>query len=136
MRLLLCLCAVMIFSCFVVGCAGKSQLKSPDRLLMSLDHSGAWPAAVAWEQYKQNSEIDSEYYKEEDTRRWVIKTLEKNSSNPKQIPIWLYIPTPQEQWGYVYGHLVFTPVENFLPTQAQTESHQELLWLKQYWGID
>lgn len=133
MRLLLCLCAVMIFFCFVIGCAGKSQFKNAG-LLAAPD--GRWTAALTWEHYKQNSEIDSEHYKEEDVRRWVIKTLEKNSSNPKQIPRWLYIPTPQEQWEYVYGYLIFTPVENFLPVQAQTESHQELLWLKQYWGID
>lgn len=129
MRLLLCLCAVITFSCFVIGCAGKSQLKNPDRILMSLDHDSAWPAAVAWEQCKQNREINSEYYKEADLRRWLIKTLEQ-----PRMPRWLYVST--HQWSYVYGHLIFTPAEDLLPPQAETVSPQEILFLKQYWGID
>ncbi len=141
MRLLLCLflCAVMIFSCLVAGCGGTPQLNyQPDnlkQLLISVD--GAWPAALAWEQCKQSREIDSGHYRREDSQRRLIKTLEKNLLNPEQILRWPYIPTPQEQWGYnMFGYLVFTPAENFLPSEAKTPSPEDLLLLKEFWGIE
>lgn len=135
MRFLFCAWMLFFLSCSVPSDRTVSFFDPGHKVLLL--EAGSLPITVVWEICKQNRDIDSDKYLTEDTKRILIRELEKNLKCP--MPVWLYeeyfvgLDGPAGVW-LCTG--LFLPAENFLPTEVVPKTPEEIEDLRLYWGVE